>query len=184
MSVSDPPDADLLKKAVEGDAQAYGDLYERYLDPIYRYVYFRVGNETEAEDLTEMVFLKVWEALPQYDASRAPFSAWLHRVAHNLVVDHFRTRRVHEELPQELPSPGAQPERAAVRAAEHDEVQTALSQLKPDYQEVLTLRFINQFSHRETAEVMERSVAAVRVLQHRALAALREVMTPPEGGTP
>ena len=184
MSASDPPDAELLKKAVEGDAQAYGDLYERYLDPIYRYVYHRVGDELEAEDLTEMAFLKVWEALPQFDISRTPFSAWLYRVAHNLVVDHFRTRRVHEELPQELPWPGGQPEKAAMMGEQRRELLTAMSNLRSDYQEVLTLRFLSEMSHGETAKVIRRSVGAVRVLQHRALEALRQIMAQKEGWTP
>jgi len=94
MPTGDPAasDAELIVRAVQGDADAFGDLYERYLDQIYRYVYYRVANSLEAEDLTETVFLKAWESLPgmRTNVKSMNFQAWLYRIAHNLVVDRYR----------------------------------------------------------------------------------------------
>ena len=80
----------LVARAIRGDAEAFGDLYAEYLDAIYRYVLLRVGDEASAEDLTEEVFVRAWEALPRYKAHKYPFSSWLYRIAHNLVVDAYR----------------------------------------------------------------------------------------------
>ena len=173
-----PSEEDLISRAVQGDAAAYGDLYERYLALIYRYVFYRVSDVAEAEDLTEQVFLKAWEALGHYQQREAPFSAWLYRIAHNVVADRYRTRK--ETLPLDgqllLPDTHSGPEdrldwRETIEAVAH-----ALSQLTPIHQQVLTLRFISGLSHAETARVLERSEEAVRILQHRALVALRELL--------
>ncbi len=88
-----PTESELVALAVRRDAAAFGQLYELHLDSIYRYIYYRVGNAAEAEDLTEQVFLKAWEHIAAYDQRGLPFAAWLYRVAHNLVVDYRRTRR-------------------------------------------------------------------------------------------
>ena len=84
---------DLISRAQKGDAEAYGDLYEHYLDTIYRYIYYRVHNHQDAEDLTETVFLKAWQSLPNYRIGKTPFVAWIYRIAHNMVIDHHRTRK-------------------------------------------------------------------------------------------
>src|SRR5439155_10717156 len=86
-------EAYLVARAVERDAAAFGRLYEAYLDRIFRYVYFRVGSTSDAEDLTEQVFLKAWEAIDRYQPRGTPFTAWLYRLAHNLVIDYYRSRR-------------------------------------------------------------------------------------------
>jgi RNA polymerase sigma-70 factor, ECF subfamily len=168
---------DLIARAARRDADAFGVLYERYLTLIYRYVFYRVDDVAEAEDLTEQVFLKAWEALGHYQKRKAPFSAWLYRIAHNVIVDRHRTRK--ETLPLEeqlLRDASRGPEdrldwRETIEAVSH-----ALAQLTPLYRQVLTLRFISGFSHAETAQVLARSEEAVRVLQYRALAALRELL--------
>ena len=83
-------DSQLAARAIDGDAEAFGDLYERYQNAIYRYIYYRVGEQGEAEDLTETVFLKAWETMPRFRVDQASFKTWLYRVAHNLLVDHRR----------------------------------------------------------------------------------------------
>src|SRR5688572_18495502 len=104
MTSSDPTMLDghddglLIKRAVEGDAEAFGILYVRYMDAIYRYIFFRIHEEAEAEDLTEEVFIRAWEALPNYQLGQFPFTSWLYRIAHNLVIDHHRKRKA-EPLP-------------------------------------------------------------------------------------
>jgi RNA polymerase sigma-70 factor, ECF subfamily len=173
-----PAEEDLIARAVQGDADAFGDLYERYLALIYRYVFYRVNDVAEAEDLTEQVFLKAWEALDHFRVRDVPFSAWLYRIAHNVVVDRHRTHKATLPLDGQLilQDVASGPEdrldwRETIESLAH-----ALSQLSPIHQQVLTLRFISGFSHAETAQVLERSEEAVRVLQHRALGALRELL--------
>ncbi len=167
---------DLLARALKGDAEAFGDLYERHMMSIYRYVYYRIGEVREAEDLTETIFLRTWQALPDFKLGKASFKTWLYRVAHNLMVDYYRTHKEELELPEdsEVPSPSPQPEEQVIAMEKSTHIRMAIWKLKPQHQEVLTLRFINELSHKETAEVMGKSVGAVRVLQHRALKALQE----------
>jgi RNA polymerase sigma-70 factor, ECF subfamily len=181
MSVPRPPapnEAYLVARAVAGDRQAFGDLYECHLDAIYRYIYYRVGDTHEAEDLTETVFVKAWEALDRYRAGEVPFAAWLYRIAHNQVVDRHRTARPTAELPDQHPDPGlgANPEAQAAQNEMSRVLAAALAQLDPLGQQVLTLRFINGLSHAETAQIVERPEGTVRVLQHRALAQLRGLL--------
>ena len=173
-----PAEEDLIARAVQGDAEAFGDLYERYLARIYRYAFYRVNDVAEAEDLTEVVFLKAWEALGNYRLQDVPFGAWLYRIAHNVIIDRHRTRK--EILPLEgqlvLRDMTDGPEDRLDWRETIETVAHALSQLSPLHQQVLTLRFISGLSHAETAVVLERSEEAVRVLQHRALYALRELL--------
>ena len=174
---SGPTEDDLIARARRGDAHAFGDLYERYLSAIYRYIYYRVGEVADAEDLTEMVFLKAWEALDKYEIRDVPFSAWLYRIAHNVIVDRHRTHKdsiALDTLP--LRDEAAGPEDQFDALEDIETLSRALSQLRPDYQQVLTLRFISGLSHAETGRVLKRSEEAVRVLQHRALSALRKLL--------
>ena len=169
----------LIARAQQGDTSAFGRLYERYLDRIYRYIYYRVSDQDEAEDLTETVFLKAWEALPRSRFEGNSFRAWLYRIAHNAVVDCYRTRRTTLPLDQAIdvgdggtPSPEA----AAEAEQEHAWLQVALSHLEPRQQEVILNRFVNELSHSETAQVMGLKEGHVRVLQHRALKEMRALL--------
>jgi RNA polymerase sigma-70 factor (ECF subfamily) len=164
----------LICRAAKGDADAFGDLYEQYIGIIFGYIYYRVGDMGLAEDLTETVFLKVWESLSSFDEHRISFKGWLFRVAHNLLVDYYRTRKESEILDEDLdlPDPGLLPEEILINAEQQERIFQAMRKLKTEYQEILTLRFINGLSHEEAARVLNRSVGAVRVLQHRALQSL------------
>jgi RNA polymerase sigma-70 factor (ECF subfamily) len=171
-------EARLVARAVQGDAEAFGDLYERYLSSIYRYVYTRVGHATESEDLTETVFLKAWEALDRYQPAELQFRALLYRIAHNLVIDHHRKRK-DEYLPagsSGWATPDRGPETAVISQEHLSRVLSAVQQLDPLKQQVLTLRFIGGLSHTETAQLLNKSTKAVRMLQCRALATLRAVL--------
>jgi RNA polymerase sigma-70 factor (ECF subfamily) len=171
-----PSDEDLLARARKGDAEAFGDLYERYLGPIYRYLYYRVGDVHEAEDLTETVFLKVWQSLASYRRGRSSFRTWLFAVAHNLLVDHYRTRRSDEALPEgeALIASDPQPEETVMHQERAQLISRVLQSLPVAFQEVLSLRFIHGLKHEEAAAILGKSVGAVRVLQHRALKAFEE----------
>ena len=167
-----------LKLTVEGDKQAFGEFYSFYLNEIYRYVYFRVHNHHEAEDLTETAFLNAWRYLTagrntkKIDNPRA----WIYRIARNTMIDHFRTKK--EEIPIDLlpvPSQSSNPpETDLINDEKIDQLVEHVAKLEPKYQEVIILRFINQMSHAETAQVMEIKENHVRILQYRALEQLRK----------
>ena len=169
-------DAELIDLAQRGESEAYGELYRRYLDPIYRYIRIRVGEDRLAEDLSEMVFLRSFESLGKYKERGHPFSAYLYRVARNLLVDQYRYRR--DELPleqePELSDAGMDVDAEVIRREKLRAVLAALQVLPQDHQEVIRLRVILGLSTAEVASWMGRSEGAVRVLLHRALKSLRE----------
>ena len=148
-------------------------LYDRYQPEILRYLRHRVRDPEVAEDLTQQVFLKAWQAVPRYQQRGVPFKAWLHRMAHNQMVDHYRARRPTTDLegidvPEE---PVA--EQRVLRQELLERLQEALDRLSSDHREVLVLRFLMEKSAAEIGEIMERKEVTVRGLQFRALRALR-----------
>lgn len=173
-----PNETELVARAIKRDVVAFGLLYEAYLDRIYRYVYYRLGSATEAEDLTEQVFLKAWEAIDRYEARGTPFTAWLYRMAHNLVIDHYRGRRATTPIDDvDESSLDVEDVTGAVESAlEAEEVREAIRCLSPDHQQLIVLRFIEGLSHGEVAKIIGKSEGAARVIQFRALQALGKVL--------
>jgi RNA polymerase sigma-70 factor (ECF subfamily) len=168
-------DKELVDRARRGDARAFGELYERYVITIYRYVRSRVGEDAEAEDITEAVFLRSFEAIDRYREKGHPYSAYLYRVAKNMLADHYRGLK--EVLPLEEVEAGDGEigvDELVIQDEEREGILQALGSLPGDYQEVIRLRIIMNLSTPETAEWMGRSAGAVRVLLHRALNALRD----------
>ncbi len=162
----------LVERAQSGDQEAFGELYDRYAQAIFRFLYAQLSHRLEAEDLTSEVFLRAWQSLPTYRERGYPFSSFLFRIARNLVIDRYR-RSDWRDLPlEDDQSPG----QAALgeAAAQHRELLESLAQLREEYRLVLVLRFLNGLSPQETARALKRSEGAVRVLQHRALLALRK----------
>ncbi|NIM93580.1 MAG: sigma-70 family RNA polymerase sigma factor [Anaerolineales bacterium] len=171
-----PEDFELVTLAKGGETEAFGVLYERYVDPIYRYIRVRVSEDETAEDLTELVFLRSFKSLDRYKERGLPFSAFLYRIAKNLIVDHYREQKeeVSLEAVAEIES-SAQPMDERVMITERvEEVQRALVELPSDYQEVIRLRVLLELPTETTADWLNRSEGAVRVLLHRALKAVRE----------
>jgi RNA polymerase sigma-70 factor (ECF subfamily) len=171
-------DQELIHKAQRGDTFAFGELYECHAPVIFRYLFAHLDSRMDAEDLTGEVFLKAWQSLPKYNERGVPFLAFLFRVARNVLVDYYRqTNRLHSTDPEELDRYSQESGKEALELVgshlEHQHILQVLSRLRPDYRSVLTMRFISELSPEETALAMERSVGAIRVLQHRALAALR-----------
>lgn len=167
-----------IQRAIEGDAEAVGFLYRRYAPMIFRYLCYRLGDQDSAEDLTAEVFLRVLEALPRYRQRGRPFSAWLYQIAGARAADHFRwhRRRATLRLRPELARTTEGPEQEAESHLTAEELQRALAQLTPAQQQVVVLRFVERMTHAETAHILRRSEGAVRVLQYRALAALRRLL--------
>jgi RNA polymerase sigma-70 factor (ECF subfamily) len=172
-------DHELIKRAQQGDQHAFGDLYETHAPAIFRYLYVHLDNSMDAEDLTGEVFLKAWQSLPKYIERGVPFLAFLFRIARNALVDHYRqNNRLEQKTLDDMDGYKAEgmiePVELIGNQMEHRQILRIISKLRPDYQYVLTLRFISELSPEETAQVMKRSVGAIRVLQNRALAALRD----------
>jgi RNA polymerase sigma-70 factor (ECF subfamily) len=163
----------LVEKAAAGNVEAFGELYGIYLDRIYRYVYYHVHSKETAEDLTEEVFMKAWRKIGKYRWEGHPFSAWLYRIAHNHVVDHFRTSRRTAPLDEDIPADGDQPEEEVELQQMRQILSRALSSLPPQQKQIIILKFIEGCSNHMIEQVMGKSQGAIRVMQMRALSALR-----------
>lgn len=168
-----PSDAELIARAKGGQVEAFGQLYERYLDPIYRFIRMRVDGERDAEDLCETVFLRTYEALDRYEDRGHPFSAYLHRVAKNLLADYYR-HHSKSEPEGELESAGDESGGDRDQQEELLAIAQALGQLSEDYREVIRLRVVLELPTETVASWMGRSPGAVRVLLHRALRELNQ----------
>lgn len=168
----------LIKRAVEGDADSFGRLYDMHVDRVYRHVYYRVGNVPDAEDLTQQVFLKAWQAMDKYKKTSSPFLAWLMRIGHNLVIDFYRSKKDKAYLDYEVAAPDldSSPERIAEAKLDQQQLRRAILQLHGDQQQVILMRFIEDFSYTEIASSLGKSEGTIRVILHRALAKLRHIM--------
>ena len=169
---------EVLTRASLGDRDAFGLLYERYIDRIFNYVYYRTGNLHDAEDLTARVFQRAMNHIKNYTDRGVPFSAWLYRIAHNLVANWHRDRSRKQEIPINdlpvLPSKGDHPEKNLVRSQEQDALLKLIRRLPGERQNLLILKFVENMSNAEIGEIMGRSEGAVKSLYHRTLLALRD----------
>lgn len=167
-----------LERAIQGDSEAFGALYERYVGRIYNYVYYRTGNVYDAEDLTERVFFRALRHIGSYHDRGLPFTAWLYRIAHNLVANWHRdnSRRKEVLLDEGILAPRADdhPERELLASEEQERLLDVIRGLPPERQQLLILKFVDRLSNAEIGEVMGRSEGAVKSLYHRTLLALRE----------
>ena len=182
--LADIPDEQLIRLAQKGHTAAFGQLYERHMDSIYKYFFYRLRDQHEAEDLTENVFVKAWHALPRYEPTKVPFLAWLYRIAHNLLMDYHRKQALQQRsLPQFFHDNDlidtAELDSELVQTEDIQRLLTAVDQLEPLQQEVLLLRFVQGLEHEEVARLLNRTAGAIRVIQHRALKALRDKWASP-----
>ncbi len=168
----------LAERAAKRDEKAFAKLYDLYVDKIYKYIYYKSGRTDEAEDLTAQVFLKAWEAIGHYKWEGYPFSTWLYRIAHNQMIDYYRTHR--ETFPLDTArakESTIDPLEAAERTFTSGQIRTALQHLTHDQQRVVVLRFLEGYSTSEVASIMDKDPDAIRALQHRALRALQPWMS-------
>ncbi len=170
-------DSVLIARAKE-DAEAFSLLYERYVDRIYNYIYYRTGNHYDAEDLTARTFYRALKHFPRYVDRGAPFSAYLYRIAHNVVANWHRDTQRRQMVPLEeatlLALRREEPAVASDEQYEREMLLAAVRRLPPDRQQLLILKFVEQMSNAEIAEVMGRSEGAIKSLYHRTLRALRQ----------
>lgn len=166
----------LVQGAKKGDTAAFGALYDHYVPRIYRFVFLKVGRKEDAEDLTHEIFVRAFEHIKDYRQKGFPFSSWLYRIARNAIIDRYRGRRQTVDIdavsPEELPAL-ANVETRAEQAILLQKVSGAIGALKPEHQDVIIMRFVEELSVKETAEAMGRSEGAVKLLQHRAIKELR-----------
>jgi RNA polymerase sigma-70 factor (ECF subfamily) len=172
-------DAELATRATAGDAEAFGSLYDRYVDAVYRYVYYRVGNEAEAEDVTSDVFFKALRAMPRYQP-RQPFLAWLYRIARNSVIDRARRQRTQVPFEDALRHVGADrvvdPDAGVERLSDRVALRSAIAQLTPLQQDVIILRYVEGLDTKAIGRILGRRDGTVRGIEFRALGALRAVL--------
>jgi RNA polymerase sigma-70 factor, ECF subfamily len=172
---SPPPALDdaLVRRALAGDVQAFGDLYLACLPAVYRYIQFRVGDESLAQDVTELTFLRAWEARGRYRPGATPILGWLYRIARNAVIDHYRTARSSLPLDPGLADGEADVAHAAERHEERRRLVALVERLGSTDRDVLTMRFVLGMSHIEVAAELKRSPGSIRIIQYRALRKLR-----------
>lgn len=167
-----------VQSAQKGDMEAFSRLYDLLVNPIYRYIAFKVPKE-EAMDLTETVFLRVWEHLQSYKANSGQFSSWVFRIAHNLVVDYYRLHRQHASIDEVVvvdENREADPKKMAENKINQAILKSAIGKLKKKYQQVLLLKYISGLESREIARLMHRTEGSLRILKFRALQSLKKVL--------
>jgi RNA polymerase sigma-70 factor, ECF subfamily len=164
-------DQALIRQAQAGRAEAVASLYQHYAPVIFRYLFVRVSDRAAAEDLTGDVFLKMVEALPRYEDRGTPIAAWLFRIAHDRLVDYYRrsSLRQHEPLIETTPDGEPGPEGAVLTRMDGEQLYTLLRGLTEEQQLALQLRFIEGYSLEDTAALMQKTVGAIKALQHRGL---------------
>lgn len=179
-SLNEVSDHQLLELAQQGEADAFGELYYRHAKTIFRFLSAHVNDFQDAEDLTEEVFLKAWRFLSSYRNQDVPFLAYLFKISRNVLIDYYRrsANSQHQVPIDEYPiqDSHADPDETTTQNLEIQELRNTLQKLREDYRTVLVLRFISGLSSEETSVVMGRSTGAIRILQHRALSALRNLL--------
>lgn len=170
----------LIEKAILGDKEAFGHLYDHYFLQIFKYLLIRSDNREDAEDMTETVFMKAWEHLPRFGGKKKErnFRAWLFRIAHNTVVDYYRTRKHYSPLEtvSQTGSSEREPERVALEKEDSRRIIRAIKRLDETSQKVIVSRFISALSNKETALSIGISENNVRVIQFRALKKIGDML--------
>ncbi len=171
-------DEEALTQAAQGDREAFGVLYDRYIGRIYNYIYYRTGNQHDAEDLTSRVFTRAMKHITNYQDRGVPFSAWLYRIAHNLVANWHRDNSRKQEVSLDdsywISSDIEMPENILMKVEEKEALLKVIQGLPDDRQLLLILKFVEHLSNAEIGDVMGRTEGAVKSLYHRTLLSLRD----------
>jgi RNA polymerase sigma-70 factor (ECF subfamily) len=178
VNVPEISDDAIITKAVQGDQEAFGLLYERYVGRIFNYVYYRTGNHHDAEDLTARVFFRAIRSIGSYQDRGLPLSAWLYRIAHNLVANWHRDRSRRPEILLDeglLPFHETEhPEAVLLKNEEQERLLRIIQKLPPERQQLLILKFVEHLSNAEIGQIIGRTEGAVKSLYHRTLLSLRD----------
>ncbi len=170
---------ELIRRAQDGETIVVSDIYDRYQRGIFRYLYYRVGDQHTAEDLTSEVFLRMIEKMSSYQDHRISFQAWLFQIARNLSIDHYRKMRLRNnvQFEEEFPSPGEGPLEMIDRELTSEKLCRALGELPDNQRDVIVMRFVVGMPIGEVAETLHKTDDSIKGLQRRALLALREILT-------
>jgi RNA polymerase sigma-70 factor (ECF subfamily) len=169
----------LVLRAKERDEAALTQLYEENFDKIYRYIVLKIGDRTEAEDMTQQVFLKAFKSISGYKLQGRPFSSWLFRIAHNQVVDHWRKKSKQATVPLEetfVGSSHSNPGSDVETKMDMENLVAATKRLTGLQREVVSLRFAGGLSVAQVARIMGKSEGAIKALQHSAVVSLRKML--------
>jgi RNA polymerase sigma-70 factor (ECF subfamily) len=170
----------LVEAAQQGDADAFGQLYDRYVDSVFRYALFRVGDRTLAEDVTSETFLRAFRRITSVRYQGRDVGAWFITIARNLVLDHVKSSRFKLEVATADPDDGSAlqvgPEHQVITRFTHTELLRCVQQLGDDQRECIVLRFLQGLSVAETAAIMDRNEGAIKALQHRAVRRLAQLL--------
>jgi RNA polymerase sigma-70 factor (ECF subfamily) len=170
----------LLQAAAFGDKQAFGTLYQQYLDEIYRFIRYKISDDLVAEDLTEETFIKTWMSLPKiYKKNKKidNFRAWLYRTAKNLTIDYYRKSKPVANIEDNIEAKKRSPEEIINQKIVSEQLTKAIAKLEQKYKDIIILRFVNQLSHQEVASILEISESNSRILQYRALKVMKEILS-------
>lgn len=178
----------LIKRAIKGEAQAFGLLYDHYQPQIYRFIYLKVSHREEAEDLTHQVFFNSWSRMADYKHRGFPFSSWLYQIARNEVIDYYRTKKSHLDIEDVISEDISLPDfddsiQITIDVKiDTEKVKEAIKLLKPIEQDVIILRFVEDLSPSEVATVVDKTSQAVRIIQHRAIKSLKQILESTKNG--
>lgn len=177
IGLSDISEDKTVNRAIQGDHEAFGMLYEQYVERIFNYVFYRTGNQHDAEDLTARVFFRAMRRIPQYQERGLPVSAWLYRIAHNLVANWHRDRGRRPEISLDegfasIPH-SEHPEVTLLYLEERDRLLQMIRELPPERQQLIILKFVEHLSNAEIGQIMGKTEGAVKSLYHRTLLSLR-----------
>lgn len=170
----------LVKKVQEGDKDAFGKIYDLLLERVYRFVYFRVGSKEDAEDLTEIIFVKIWKNISSYKQKGISFEAWVFRIARNTVIDHYRTKKqkitLNEDIKETVQDESPTPEDILHDKMLKEVIFAKMKELPDSYREIIILKFIEEKDNKEISDILEKPIDHIRVLQSRALKALKTII--------
>ncbi len=173
-------EAQLIQSAIRGKASAFGSLYDHYQPQIYRFVLLKVSRREDAEDLTHQVFFHAFQNIERYENLGFPFSSWLYRIARNQTIDFYRTRKKDvglDDIDQDLAAHFENHEDRVDQNIKLGTVMAAIGTLKPEYQDVVIMRFIEDLPIRDVAHALEKSEGAVKLIQHRAIGELKKILS-------
>ncbi len=168
----------LVRKSQKGDKDAFGTLYDIHLKPIFRFVYFKINSREEAEDLTVQIFSKAWEYLDKYKSNKSSFTSWLYTIARNQVIDYYRTNKREIGLEDWLKETHVAPKMMDSIDNEflQKELLKKIKKLSEDQQQVIILKFFENFSNKEISQIMNKKEGTIRIMQHRALKNLKLII--------
>lgn len=171
----------LIKKAKNGNSEAFGKLYDDHIDQIYRYIFLRINKKSDAEDITQKVFLKAWKNIDSFEIrEKVPFSSWLYRIAKNTMIDYYRTDKNHPGIEdvseREIGEAPEDHERNVDDEIKVRQIKESLDELTENQQNVIIMKFIEELENGEIAEILDKTEVAVRVTQHRALKKLKKIV--------